>query len=381
LSADNDLLLDLLKKMVAVPSMDGKEAGVAKLVYEFTTKIGMTAHFEEVLPERSNVIATKQLGSGGKTVVLNTHMDVVPVGDGWVSDPFQLTVKGNKAYGRGACDAKGPLVAMLMAIKRILKTPDSLNGKIIMTAVVDEEDSSRGAKKMIENLAGDYGIVGEPTNCLIAPCHKGSIRPVICIEGKTAHASLPHQGVNAIEGAGVFIIAMRKLIEKLTEIKHPLLGSPTATITKIAGGIKENIVPDHCEMIIDRRMVPGESEAEVVAAFASICEEVNQQVPGIRAYIKQLKPTTGGPSEISPDSEYAKAALKISSKITGHAPEPFGLTCGCDMTHLMKIGIPTVVVGPGSLDQAHQANEFIEIVQLEKAVQIYEGIIRHCLSK
>lgn len=381
MNTNNKLMLDLLQKMVAIPSMDGKEAGVAQLVYEFTRQIGMSAHFEEVLPERSNVIATSRLGSGGKTVVLNTHMDVVPVGDGWLTDPFQLTLKDNKAYGRGACDAKGPLVAMLMAIRRVLQAPEGLEGKIIMTAVVDEEDFSRGARTMIKKLAGDYGIVGEPTNCRIAPCHKGSIRPVICIEGKTAHASLPHQGINAIEGAGAFIVAMRTLTESLSGIKHPLLGSPTAAITKIAGGIKENIVPDHCEMIIDRRMVPGETESEVVAMFESLCEEVTKQVPGVKAYIKELKPTTGGPSEVPADSEYVKAALKISSQITGQPPKPFGLTCGCDMTHLMKIGIPTVVVGPGSLDQAHQANEFVEIVQLEKAVQIYEGMIRHCLRK
>ena len=380
MTAEKDEMLDLLKKMVAVPSLDGQEAGVADLVYSFTTSIGMEAVLAEVLSQRANVIAQKKLGAGGKTVVLNTHMDVVPAGDGWHSDPFSLMVKGDKAYGRGACDAKGPLVAMLMAVKRILQSPAGLNGKLIMTAVVDEEDSSRGAKKLIETLGGDYGIVGEPTGCRIAPCHKGSIRPIIAIEGKTAHASLPEQGINAVEGAGLFIMAMRDWVKQLQKVRHPLLGSPTATITKITGGIKENIVPDYCEMIIDRRMVPGESEETAIADFHKLCGFVNHELPGIKAYIKEMKPTTGGPSQILPESPYAQAAMAIAAKITGQNTGFYGLTCGCDMTHLIKIGIPTVVVGPGSLAQAHQADEFVEIGQLEKASQIYEELIRYCLN-
>lgn len=380
MKADTDLLLDLLGRLVAVPSMDGQEAGVARIVRQFAAGMGMTVRLEEVLPERANVIASRQLDSGGKTVVLNTHMDVVPVGDSWTGDPFRLRVQDGKAYGRGACDAKGPLAAMLVAIQRVLADPAGLNGRVIMTAVVDEEDSSRGARKMIETLAGDFGIVGEPTNCRIASCHKGSVRPVIAVEGQAAHASLPQLGVNAIEGASVLIMAMRRLITGLSEIRHPLLGSPTAAITKITGGTKENIVPDYCELVIDRRMVPGETEEQAVAAFTGLCEEVNRQMPGIRAYIKRLKPTTGGPSEVLPDSEYVRAALAVSNRITGQASQPFGLTCGCDMTHLMAIGIPTVVVGPGSLEQAHQADEFVEVRQLAQAAQIYEGLIRHCLS-
>jgi len=297
-----DEVIHLLSELVSVPSMNGNEAGVSKLVYQYTQSLGMDVYYEEVEQDRSNVIAKKKIGKGGKTIVLNTHMDVVPVVNGWASDPFHLTIRQNKAYGRGACDAKGPLACMLLAIRNVINDPGNIHGEIIMTAVVDEEDFSHGAKKMVQNgFNGDYGIVGEPTSCKIAPCHKGSMRPIIRVTGKTAHASLPEQGINAIEGAAVFTMEMKEYSKQLKKINHYLLGNPTMAITKLVGGVKENVIPDSCELIVDRRMVPGETEEEVVDSFKKICALTERKMPGIKVDIKALKETTGGPTEISPE--------------------------------------------------------------------------------
>ena len=170
-------ILEMLSQLVKIPSMDGQEAGVTELVEKYLKEIGMEVSRQEMLPNRENVIGKISFGNGGKTVVLNTHMDVVPVGAGWTKDPFTLEIDGDKAYARGACDAKGPLVCMISAIKRIIEDPKESVGTIIMTAVVDEEDFSRGSRELItiDGFHADYGIVGEPTECQIATCHKGSM--------------------------------------------------------------------------------------------------------------------------------------------------------------------------------------------------------------
>lgn len=376
-------ILEMLSQLVKIPSMDGQEAGVTELVEKYLKEIGMEVSRQEVLPNRENVIGKISFGNGGKTVVLNTHMDVVPVGAGWTKDPFTLEIDGDKAYARGACDAKGPLVCMISAIKRIIEDPKESVGTIIMTAVVDEEDFSRGSRELItiDGFHADYGIVGEPTECQIATCHKGSMRPIIRIEGKTAHAALPEQGVNAIEGAAVFVTEMESLREQLKAKTHKYLGAPTATLTKIAGGVKENVVPDWCEMVIDRRLVPGETDEEAKAEVEEICKKASAKFPKGKIYIKELKPTTGGPSEIDDKSDYAQAALHIAEEVNQRPEKPYGLFCVCDMTHLKKLNIPCVVVGPGSLDQAHQADEFVEIDQLRRASLIYEKLMRYALNQ
>ena len=135
--------LELLKKMVAIPSVEGQEAEMGNLVAEYTASLGMEVEKQEVEPGRCNVIARVKIGSGGKTVVLNSHMDVVPAADGWDTAPYQLTIKDGRAYGRGSTDAKGCLTALLMATKEIIQNPGDTNGNIIVTAVVDEKEKKK----------------------------------------------------------------------------------------------------------------------------------------------------------------------------------------------------------------------------------------------
>ena len=187
--------------------------------------------------------------------------------------------------------------------------------------------------------------------------------------------------MNAIEGAAVFVTEMESLRELLKAKTHKYLGAPTATLTKISGGVKENVVPDWCEMVIDRRLVPGETDEEAKAEVEEICKKASAKFPKGKIYIKELKPTTGGPSEIDDKSDYAQAALHIAEEVNQRPEKPYGLFCVCDMTHLKKLNIPCVVVGPGSLDQAHQADEFVEIDQLRRASLIYEKLMRYALNQ
>ena len=159
----NSELFQLLKKMVSFDSTDGNEAGISDFLAQNARDMGMDEVVQqEALPGLKNVIAVKTFGKGGKSVVLNSHMDVVPPADGWETDPYELVIKDGRAYGRGSTDAKGPLACLTHAVKRIIENPQGINGTIVYTAVIDEESHSTGARRLVEHplVKGDYCIVG-----------------------------------------------------------------------------------------------------------------------------------------------------------------------------------------------------------------------------
>ncbi|MEA4849741.1 MAG: M20 family metallopeptidase [Clostridiaceae bacterium] len=373
--------LELLGKMVAIPSVEGAEKEMGDFLSEYTASLGMTVEKQIVEENRSNIIARVQIGKGGKTVLLNSHMDVVPPGDGWDTNPYELVVKGDKAYGRGSTDAKGALTAFLMATKNIIENPDGLNGNIIFTAVVDEESYSKGARYMAEHrsVEADYGIVGEPTMSNVYIWHKGSIRPVIKIKGRSAHASTPELGISAVRVASYISNLVDEIQDKLYANRHPIAGSSSISITMLKAGIKENVLPDTCEMTIDRRMIPGEDEKETIESFEKICRDAEKKFPGASVKIDRYIMTTGPASEVKPDSEIAKLAYAACEEVTGIKQAPNGTDCNTDMNHFIRMGIPCVIIGPGTLKVAHMPNEYVELKQLELAYKVHENVIRSLL--
>lgn len=373
--------LSLLTRMVAVPSVEGQEKAMGDLVADYTEKLGMTVERQVVEGDRFNVIARATIGKGGKTVVLNSHMDVVPPADGWNTDPYVLTRGEDRAYGRGATDAKGCLTALLMAAKRIIENPGETNGNLIVAAVVDEETYSTGARFLTEHtdLKADYAIVGEPTNCRVGLGHNGSIRPVIVIHGKTAHSSTPEKGISSVRVAAYLSGLVDKIQEGLHEITHPSTGKPSISITMLKAGVKENVLPDWCELILDRRMIPGEDEKEVIRTFEKLCADTEAAFPGAKVEIERYLVTTGPASAVSPDSEIAQIAYEACEQVTGVEQTPYGVICNTDMNHFMRKGIPTIIIGPGNIDYCHKPNEYIEYKELETACLVDEQVIRALL--
>lgn len=380
----NSELFQLLKKMVSYPSTDGNEAGISDFLAENARAMGMdTVEQQEALPGLKNVIAVKTFGRGGKTVVLNSHMDVVPPADGWDTDPYDLVIKGDKAYGRGSTDAKGPLACLTQAVKNIIDNPEGVNGTIVYTAVVDEESHSTGARELVKHpavLKGDYCIVGEPTLGRVAVSHNGSLRPVIVIEGLSAHASNPELGISAVRVAAYISQLVDEIAAEISTIVHPTTGKPSIAITMISGGVQENVLPDHCEIVIDRRMVPGEIEEELCARFDRMCAEAQAKFPGSRVYVDHYLVTTGPAAETGEDTELVKTAFAAAEAAVGEKQTPFGLTCNTDMNHFTRAGIPTVIIGPGTITVAHKPNEHVELAQLEKTCAVDEAVIRALLK-
>jgi acetylornithine deacetylase/succinyl-diaminopimelate desuccinylase family protein len=366
-----EILGDLIRfKSVNPGGVEGEAAAYIARVMEVA---GCSVELQEIEPGRPNVLARLKGTGGGRAVILNTHMDVVPAGVGWSEDPFEMVVKGDRAYGRGVMDAKGSLAAMMAAIEAVASTGIKLPGDIVLAAVIDEEAASIGARRLPEGLTGDLAVVGEATNGQIAIAHRGSVRPVLVAEGVSAHSSTPHLGVNAVMLMARALVALDDFAEKaLPGRLHPLTGQSTLSVTVMKGGIKESMIPDRCEALIDRRLIPGEDEAAAL-------REIEQLIAGVpeldgRVRIDRLVPTTGVASETAPDHPMVSLASRAIEEAYGRPPELVGLTANCDMTHFVARGIPSVIYGPGDFSVAHTADEWVPLSELEKATRVYATI-------
>lgn len=373
-AANPERAKEILADLIRIPSYNpsGNEAQIASYVADVMEAAGCEVEVKEVVPGRPNVIARLKGEGAGKTIILNTHLDVVPAGEGWNTDPLKMEIKDGRAYGRGVMDAKGPLASMMAAMEAIALSDIKLKGDVVLAAVADEEGASLGAKELITYLSGDYAIVGESTNGNLALAHRGSLRPVLVAEGVAAHSSTPNLGINAVSLITKAIVALEEYAQTLSERKHPLTGQSTLSVTVIRGGIKESMIPDRCEAVIDRRLVPGEDEETAIREM----EEVIRSVPGLegRVRLEHFIPTSGGASEIDSAHPIVELAAEAIEHIYGKKPDYTGLTCNCDMSSFMRAGIPTAVYGPGDFSIAHTANEWVLLSELEKATMVYAGI-------
>lgn len=375
-------LVEQLATLVAFNTENppGQEAEAASWVAGQMQSMGCDAGTVEVALGRINAIGSFQNGPG-PVFAFNTHFDVVPAGTGWSSDPFRLRAsEDGKLFGRGACDAKGPLISMLEAMDQLIAAADHWSGTLIGAFVADEEVASMGARHYAKTApAIEYCMVGEPTSCTAVIAHKGSMRPIVHLKGKTAHSGTPDEGNNAILKAGPLFAAIASEHERIASRHHHLVGSPSLTVTRIAGGHADNVVPDHCEVLLDRRLIPGEDEDAVKA-------EINELVAGagaaagIEAAVVDYKPTTGGATETRSDSPVVLAAQRACLKHHGHETALSGFQGGCDLVHLRGAGAEGVVLGPGSLEVAHKPDEFVPADELVLAAKIYRDTAFEILS-
>jgi len=380
-SLQPDEVVSLLRDLIRIPSVVNvhPEQAIASFVADFLHKSGVTVEMETVLPERPNVIGRVGAGSG-KRLLFNAHMDVVPPGNGWTCDPFGAELRDGVIYGRGAVDDKGSLAAMLAATVALARNGVTLNGQLVMCAVVDEENCSQGSKHLMQHLRGDIGIVGEPTNGDIVIAHKGSLRPMLRTTGRVAHTSQPEAGINAISKMAKVVQAIDEFHLELRQRTHPLTGAASAAISKIHGGEQSNVIPDTCTALLDRRLIPGEQEADAIAELEALFASLNQQDPDLRVQIDHLVPTTGGPAQTPADSPMAQLASACAEDVLGSKPQLTGLSGACDMVHLVNAGVQAVVFGPGDPNQAHKPDEHIAVDDLVRCARVYLLVAVRSLS-
>jgi acetylornithine deacetylase/succinyl-diaminopimelate desuccinylase-like protein len=376
-------VVDLLRELVAVDTTNpgGNEGDAAQLLADLFTQHGLDPVIDRFAADHVNLTAAASFGEGGPTVVLNSHLDVVPAVGDWTTPAFAPQIRDGRMYGRGSADAKGSLAPMAVALLRLLRDENAgnLRGTVIYTAVGDEEVGSRGARHLLTELGADGAIIGEPTSLRLLSAHKGSVRPIIELTGKSAHAAAPAKGVNAINASGPLLAMLESHGVELSERQHPLTGSPTLTPVLISGGEAPNAVPASCRITVDRRLVPGETAESALAEIEALLAKFNADNAPVTAVIAECAPSTGGPSQTSDTDPFVMSCQRALDGI-GADSALGGLIVNCDMTHFRAAGIPTVVIGPGELEVMHVPDESVDIDELHRAVDVYEAILRKVLT-
>jgi acetylornithine deacetylase len=354
------------------------EAEVACYVENFFQKRGIETSRQNVLDAsesaeaRQNIIARLPGVDSSRTVLLEAHMDTVSV-QGMSIPPFEPNVREGRVYGRGSCDTKAGLAAMMHAVAAIHASGEKPPCNVVLAAVVDEEYSFLGVKKLCENLVADAAIVAEPTELRVAIASKGVLRWRIITTGKSAHSSKAHLGVNAIYPMARIALAIEQDHVALSHSDDPMLGPASCNVGVISGGVQVNFVPDSCTMEIDRRLLPQETVTDVWNHYEQLLEGVRKTVPGMNVRMEQpmLVDEAWG---VDPSSAIVRVAGSVLSNL-GLNAEPIGVPFGSDASKLGRKGIPTIIFGPGSIDQAHSAVEYIELKQVVQAFEFYRGCI------
>jgi acetylornithine deacetylase len=296
-------------------------------------------------------------------VAFEAHMDTVVLSG---EAQAKATVRGHRLHGRGACDTKGALVAMLEAL-RILQ--GRAHATILFAATIDEEFGATGVRRLVQGDHGiDLAVVGEPTQLQTAIAHKGLLRFRIRTEGRAAHGSRPELGVNAIYGMGpVLDVLQQEVIPGLGRLRHPLLGSPSLAVTTIRGGAAENIIPDTCIIGIDRRVNPGEDVQGWLGELDRALESTGRS--GVEI-VREDPWFQIAPLDTPADHPLTRAMQEARHAVLGLDDSPIGVTYGSDASALVEAGVPTIVFGPGSIAQAHGDDEWVEIDDVARAAEI-----------
>ena len=369
----DEQLTTWLARLVQIPSVTPEQAGsragapgearLAAAVAGWFRDLGGEVYVEDVLPGRPNVYGIWR-GASERWAALDVHMDTVGV-EQMLGNPFSGELRDGRVYGRGAVDTKASLAVALALLESLHRSGGTPETNLLIAATADEENLARGATAFAAWVRGraialDQLMVAEPTRCRPVHGHKGVVRLVFDIAGAPAHSSQPQLGKNAITAAAHLALALDAEHRRLANAPpSSALGAPTLTVTLIGGGRGLNVVPDACSLSLDRRVVAGERADDVVAALAELAQRAcplpvtMQQLLSVDAFfqaldtlwLQQLADWSGQPPTIAPYGTNASAYD--------------GLAREC------------VVLGPGSIDQAHGIEEWVEVAELAKLAVIY----------
>lgn len=366
--------IELLEELVRIesvnPAMGGSgERTIAEFLAGVLRDLGLEVATHEVLPGRPNVVGTLP-GRTNTAVLLEAHIDTVALPEGGL--PVRRV--GDRLIGRGACDTKGSGAAMVGALAALAADGDD-RPTVIFAGAMDEEVAMLGSRALLDQLPPVHGaVIGEPTSLAPVRVHNGLARFRVVARGRSAHSSRADLGVNAISAAARAVVTLDELLPRLRERAHPLTGPALLTAGVVKGGVAPNVVPDRCEILLDRRLAPGERSEEVMAEIDELLEGLRgrgDDVSRDEPYI--LLPAVETPAN-HPLIEAAEAAV---ADVLGRREVAGGVPYGTDGSNLSGLGgIPCVVLGPGSIDQAHSEDEWVPIHEVEQAVAIYAELVR-----
>lgn len=374
-------VLALLEDLVRIESVNKSLGGsgeykVAERVASELRHLGAKVSMLDVPDVGVNVVGVLEGDAEGPVLMLEAHLDTVPLPIG--GQHVRRTEE--RLYGRGSCDTKASAASMLGAMHRLAST-GTFPGTVIFAGVADEEAIMLGAKALLDLSPRPDGVViGEPTSLRPVRAHNGFGRIRIVTHGRAAHTSKAHLGINAVSAAARLVRALEaELSPALADRAHPLAGPALLTASVIQGGAAPNIVPDRCEVVLDRRIAPGEDPQQAVADIDAVLDRLRADGDEIT----REEPFAMLPGvETSENDDIVAAAVAACRNVLGVQTAPEGVPYSTDACYLSGVGnIPSVVLGPGSIDQAHTDDEWVDLAEVDRGVHVYEELCRTFLGR
>ncbi len=380
---DEKELLKVVQNFIRIESVNPDLSGVgngegliAEHIGKYLTETGIEVHFQEIKPNRVNVIGVLKGSGEGKALMLNGHTDTVGIARMDI-EPLNPVFREGKVYGRGSFDMKGGLAAMIIAVKTIIDAGLKPKGDVILAFVADEEYLSLGTEVLVKEYPADAAILCEPTNLKVCIAHKGFAWIKVEIFGKAAHGSRPDRGIDAIVKAGKFLARIEELGKgALIQKKHPMLGSPSIHASLIKGGTELSTYPDYCLIELERRFIPGESVKTIEAEMQTLIDDLASKDEQFKA--KCEVSFSRPPLEVARDHEIVGALTRAYANTVKNDPEFIGVGGWMDSAILAEAGIPSVIIGPAG-EGFHAATEYVDFASVVTLTKILvDTIIDYC---
>jgi len=363
------LLCDILN--IDTQNPPGNERVLAEWIARYLADAPCGASVRPISGQRANVVARIPGHRREGALLLNGHLDTVPHGGGWLTPPGTASQRDGCLHARGASDMKSGLAAALFAFREYARSGETPRTDILFAGTADEESGGLGAAALMESGEADgVGaiVIGEPTGNRPALAAKGAIWLRATVTGRVSHGAYPERGVNAIEGAMRFAEAVRGCLSGA----HPLLTPPTATVTGLTGGIKQNMVPDRAELLMDVRTVPGAAHAALIDTFQAAARALS--VHGLWIDLEVLNDRAA--VTVGEDAPIVRALTACCREELGEAPNPVGTAFFSDASIFLKYGrFDAALFGPGESDQAHTPNERVSLAAYRDSIRVYRALI------
>jgi acetylornithine deacetylase len=351
------------------------EAVIGEYVADALAKLGLGVTTHQLGPDRVNVVGVLKGTGGGRSLMLNGHLDTVGVAG--MEEPFSGAIRDDKLHGRGSQDMKGSLAAMIAAVKALVDARISLAGDVLLTAVADEEYLSQGTEDIVKHYTADAAIVTEPTDMAICLAHRGFIWYEVETLGRAAHGSRYDEGIDANMRMGRFLARLDKLEQALRQRPpHPLTGPPSLHASIIQGGTEMSIYADHCLLKVERRTIPGEVQSQVTQELQDIIDELAEEDPAFEARVSASFERL--PLEMGVDADIVRVAKAALVRRLGEAPPHAGATFWTDAALLAAAGMDAILLGPvGS--GLHSAEEWVDLASVVDLAHILaETAVGYC---
>jgi acetylornithine deacetylase len=350
------------------PSLAAGAPGESEIAASIAASLGacgLTTETFEPEPGRATVLGRLPGTGGGRSLMLNAHCDTVDTAG--MPEPFSGALRQGRLYGRGAYDMKGSLAASMAAARALVEAGVRLRGDLLVAAVADEEYASLGTRDLVGRVKTDAAIVTEPTALQVCLAHKGYLWIEVAVSGRAAHGSRFELGIDANMKMGAFLYELARLERELrARPPHPLLGPPSLHAALLSGGSGLSTYAASSTVQIERRTIPGETEAQAVAEIQALVDRLSAADPDFHATVCPF--CTRDPFEVTPDAAIVRAVGAAAEKVLGHAPSHIGDTPWMDSALLQAAGIETVVFGPAGAG----AHADVEWVDVESVIQLAE---------